>query len=194
MMKGPEVRARFVESHLNKGIAFQAESLREKRGWTQQELADKLNSSQNSVYRLENPNYGKHTITTLRKVAAAFDVALIVRFAPFSELVDWVSGTPRVEPGLGPNTLDIPSFAEELRQPDERAAETVSADAPPPGSILVILREEGNDQTLGREVVTETHAASSSVTQGLTQAPVTRLCAAVEASRSHIAETNREMA
>jgi transcriptional regulator with XRE-family HTH domain len=116
LRRGREVRARFVESHLNKAIAFQAESLREKKGWSQQELAEKLNSSQNAVYRLENPNYGKHTISTLRKVAAAFDVALIARFVPFSELVDWVSGTPRVDPGLDPNTLDVPSFQSEVER------------------------------------------------------------------------------
>ncbi|MGO9274762.1 MAG: helix-turn-helix transcriptional regulator [Terriglobia bacterium] len=99
---------------MSKGIAFQAQALRDKKGWSQQELADHLGSNQNAVYRLENPNYGKQTITTLRKVAASFDVALVVRFVPFSQLVDWVSGVPRVDPGLTPETLDIPDFQAEL--------------------------------------------------------------------------------
>ena len=73
-----------------------------------------MGTNQNAVYRLENPNYGKPTITTLRKVAAVFDVALVVRFVPFSQLVDWVSGTPFVDHGLTPSALSVPSFRAEL--------------------------------------------------------------------------------
>jgi transcriptional regulator with XRE-family HTH domain len=115
-MKGKDARIRFVDSHLSKGIAFQTQALRDKKEWSQQQLADKLGSNQNAVYRLENPNYGKQTLTTLKKVAAVFDVALVVRFVPFSQLVDWVSGTPRVDPGLGLSTLDVPSFQSELER------------------------------------------------------------------------------
>lgn len=116
LKKSPEVRARFVESHLNKGLTFQIRGLRDREGWNQQTLADKLGSNQNAVSRLENPNYGRPTITTLKKIAAVFDVGLVVRFVPFSQLVDWVSGTPYLDPGLNPNTLDVPSFETELKQ------------------------------------------------------------------------------
>ncbi len=111
---GPEARVRFVESHLNKGLAFQIRGLRNREDWSQQNLADKLNSNQNAVSRLENPNYGRPTITTLKKIAAVFDVALVVRFVPFSQIVDWVTGTPHTDPGLTPETLDVPSFQTEL--------------------------------------------------------------------------------
>jgi transcriptional regulator with XRE-family HTH domain len=100
-------RIRFVESHVAKTIAFQVQSMRAKKGWTQEHLASRLGSNQNAVYRLENPYYGKQTLTTLRKVAAEFDVALIVRFAPFSELVDWVGG-------LSSESLTVPSFDEDF--------------------------------------------------------------------------------
>ncbi len=43
-----------------------------------------------------------------------FDVALVVRFVPFSQLVDWVSGTPFVDRGLTPSALSVPSFSAEL--------------------------------------------------------------------------------
>jgi transcriptional regulator with XRE-family HTH domain len=105
-----------VESHLSKGLAFQIRSLREKEGWSQQCLAEKICSNQNSVYRAENPNYGKHTLTTLKKIAAAFDVALVVRFVPFSELVDWVSGTPRIVKGLNTAALEASNFSQEYEQ------------------------------------------------------------------------------
>src|SRR5205807_1878719 len=119
-----QARARFVESHLNKGLSFQIRGLRDREGWNQQTLAEKLGSNQNAVSRLENPNYGRATITTLKKTAAAFDVALIVRFVPFSQLIDWVSGIPFVDPGLNPDTLEVPSFRAELEAGvlDERGA------------------------------------------------------------------------
>lgn len=81
---------------------------------TQGELAEKIDSDQNAVSRIENPRYGKQTLTTLKKVAAAFDVALVVRFVPFSQLIDWVRRVPRIDPGLAHDTLDIPSFQDEL--------------------------------------------------------------------------------
>src|ERR1700683_1982027 len=109
LRKSKNVRTRFVESHIGKTLAFQTRAMREKEEWSQQTLAEKIGSNQNAVYRAENPNYGKQTITTLKKLAAAFDVALIVRFVPFSELIDWVSGTPRMEHGLTSLTLTVPS-------------------------------------------------------------------------------------
>jgi len=114
LIRGKDTRAKFLDSHLKKGIAFQVQALRGREKWTQGQLAAKLGSNQNAVYRLENPNYGRQTITTLRKVAAVFDVALVVRFVPFSQLVDWVSGTPHLDPGLTPNALEVPDFQSEL--------------------------------------------------------------------------------
>lgn len=110
-MRGPDARTRFVESHLSKGLAFQLRSLRDRESWSQQQLAAKVGMTQNAISRLENPNYGKATLTTLKRIAAAFDVALVVRFEPFSRLVGWVSGTPYTEQGMSPESLAVPSFA-----------------------------------------------------------------------------------
>ncbi len=115
LRRGKPQRSRFVESHISKTLAFQTRALREREGWSQQTLAEKIGSNQNAVYRAENPNYGKQTITTLKKIAAAFDVALVVRFVPFSELVDWVSGTPHVIDGLNTEALDVRNFDAEKK-------------------------------------------------------------------------------
>jgi len=115
LMRNQAARIRFVDSHLAKGVAFQIQSMRAKKEWSQEELAQHLGSNQNAVYRLENPNYGKQTITTLKKVAAAFDVALVVRFVPFSQLVDWVGGKPYIDPGLSEDALAVPSFDDEMK-------------------------------------------------------------------------------
>src|SRR5713226_4155417 len=100
LLTGSAVRARFVESQLSKNLAFQLRSLRDTRDWTQGELARRVGMPQTAISRLENPYYGKQTITSLKRLAAIYDVELIVRFVPFSQLVNWVSGTPYQELGL----------------------------------------------------------------------------------------------
>ncbi|MFZ0959425.1 MAG: helix-turn-helix transcriptional regulator [Terriglobia bacterium] len=115
MSKGHEARAKFVASQISKGIAFQIRSLRNRTHLSQPKLAELVGTTQNQVYRLENPSIAKPTITTLKKVAAAFDVALVVRFEPFSQLVNWLSATPHLDPGLTSGTLEVPDFETELR-------------------------------------------------------------------------------
>lgn len=109
LRRGSKTRQYFVASHLSKTLAFQVRALRDKRGWTQKDLGEHAGSTQNGVYKLESM-VGSPTLTTLKKIAAAFDVALIVRFVPFSELVDWVSGRPRVERGLRSSSFTIAPF------------------------------------------------------------------------------------
>jgi hypothetical protein len=70
---------------------------------------------QNNVSaRLENPNYGKHSLTTLKKIAATCDVALVVWFIPFGRLADWVTGTPYLDNGLSEGFYNIPTFGDEF--------------------------------------------------------------------------------
>jgi transcriptional regulator with XRE-family HTH domain len=113
--RSPEARANFVESHVDKNISYQIRSLRDRQGLSQEELAAKVDMNQNAISRLESPERGRPTITTLKRLAAAFDVALVVRFVPFSKLVKWVSGTPFVEDGLSTESLAVPNFDEELK-------------------------------------------------------------------------------
>ncbi len=119
LRRGKEARAKFVESHLDKSIAFQIRSLRSKEQWTQGEFAAKLGiKHQNNVSaRLENPNYGKHSLTTLKKIAATCDVALVVWFVPFSRFLDWMTGTPFTDKGLTEDFYSIPTFKEEFGNP-----------------------------------------------------------------------------
>lgn len=113
LRKGRDARARFVESHLAKGIGFQLRALRDREKLSQQELAQKAGTTQNAISRLESSRYGKPTITTLKKMAEVFDVALVVRFVPYSQLIDWVSGTPHIDRGLSTSSLQVPDFATE---------------------------------------------------------------------------------
>lgn len=112
LKRGRETRARFVESHLDKMLAYQIRALREEKRWTQAQFAEKVgvNHPNNVSARLENPQYGKHTLTTLKKIAAACDVGLVVWFIPFSRLVDWATGTLYSDEGLRPSFYNIPEF------------------------------------------------------------------------------------
>ncbi len=90
-LRDPEFRKQFVEEHLNVGIAFQIRSLRNRQKLTQVKLAELLGDKrkQPMVSEWENPDYGKYTLGTLKELANIFDVGLLVRFVPFSTLVDW---------------------------------------------------------------------------------------------------------
>lgn len=56
---------------------------------------------------LEGADYENYSISTLKRLASAFDVALIVKFAPFSELI-------RFKENLSSHDLQIPGFDKEL--------------------------------------------------------------------------------
>jgi transcriptional regulator with XRE-family HTH domain len=116
LRKGSKARAKFVETCLSKGVAFQIRGLRDREDWTQGQLGEKADMNQNAIYRAENPSYGKHTITTLKRIAKVFDVALVVRFVPFSQLIDWMSGTPFTDKGISPEAMSVPSFEQEASE------------------------------------------------------------------------------
>jgi transcriptional regulator with XRE-family HTH domain len=103
-------RQQFVESTLTKALAHQIRATRDRLGWSQERLAEEVKMNQNAISRLESSEYGKPTITTLKRLAAALDVGLVVRFVPFSEMVDWVSGTPRTIDGLNTSALAVANF------------------------------------------------------------------------------------
>lgn len=105
-LRDPDYRHAFVEENEKTGIAFQIRALREKNGWTQAELGQRAGKPQNVVSRLEDPDYGKVTLTTMFDLARAFDVALLVKFVSFSRLVAELKD-------VSPRALAVPSFTEE---------------------------------------------------------------------------------
>lgn len=102
-LRDKEYRDAVVEEYITEGLAAQIHETREARGWTQAELAERTQMAQESISRLENPNYGSYSLKTLKRLASALDVALVVRFVPFSELVDWVAD-------LSTNDLAVAGF------------------------------------------------------------------------------------
>jgi transcriptional regulator with XRE-family HTH domain len=104
-----------VASNLGKGIAYQIKATRNKLELSQDGLAKTVGMTQNNISRLESPEYGKHTVSSLKRVADAMDVALVVRFVPFSQYIDWLSATPYLDEGIRPEALAVPNFEEEER-------------------------------------------------------------------------------
>ncbi len=111
--KGKRERAQLVESNLAQGIAFQIRAARDAQGLSQDALAQMIGMSQNNLSRLENPEYGKHTISSLKRISEALDLAVVVRFVPFSQYIAWLSRTPYLDPGISPEALAPPSFSKE---------------------------------------------------------------------------------
>jgi len=104
----PELRKQLIDEHINVGIAFQIRSLRNRQNLTQAMLAEKLGGKKKQplVAEWEDPNYGKYTLGTLKELAKAFDVGLLVRFVPFSTMVDWTID-------LNKDVIAPPSFSED---------------------------------------------------------------------------------
>jgi len=119
-LQDKEYRDAFVSSHINNGIPFQIRALREQRDWTQDDLAKVSKKKQEAICRLENPNYGSFTLATLKEIASALDVALMVRFVPFSELVKW-------DVNLSNNSLEVVSFKDDLTL-NEKESDTVATE------------------------------------------------------------------
>ena len=92
-LRDAEFRRQFIDEHIDVGIALQIRALRERQVLTQAKLAELLGDKKNQpvISSWEDPSYGKYTLTTLKDLAKAFDVGLLVRFVPFSKLVDWTT-------------------------------------------------------------------------------------------------------
>ena len=104
--KDKEYRDLFVENEITVGVPFQIRAIREDRGWSQKELAERTGKQQSVISQLENPDYGKLTLSTLKALASAFDVGLMVRFAPFSELVSRAANLSEIG-------LEVPEFSKD---------------------------------------------------------------------------------
>lgn len=70
----------FKEEQDNLRIAVRIAELREKRGLTQKDLAEKVHTTQSVISRLENADYENYSIHTLKKIANALNVRLVVAF------------------------------------------------------------------------------------------------------------------
>jgi transcriptional regulator with XRE-family HTH domain len=140
-----EYRHQFVEEEINVGIAFQIRSLRNRQKLTQGKLADLLGVKQPLVSSWENPNYGRYSLGTLKDLARAFDVGLVVRFVPFGLLTDWTVN-------LTPDIIAPPSFKDEQSQ----------------NALMAYLKQVGTDAN-------QAYSSTTGIDANLARAPEERI-------------------
>jgi transcriptional regulator with XRE-family HTH domain len=88
LLNSQDFRDAYVFEHLKTGIAYQSRAMRDECGWTQSKLGEEAGKPRNVITRIEDPNYGQLSLQTLREIASAFHVALLVKFVPFSRLLE----------------------------------------------------------------------------------------------------------
>lgn len=76
-------RHAYADEFLNSYIATQIQVLREERGWSQERLAQETGMKQSRISLLENVGYSSWSISTLKRLAEAFDLTLRVSFESF---------------------------------------------------------------------------------------------------------------
>lgn len=99
-------RASYSDAQRTVLLPFQIAVLRESQGWSQEELAQRCGWSASRQAKIETVGEDALTWKTLEKLAAALDIGLLIKFAPFSELV-------KEEAVFDPNTFKIPSFEQD---------------------------------------------------------------------------------
>lgn len=100
-------REAYTRSKISVNIPSQIRALRRRREMTQQQLAQEADMKQSRISAMERPGT-KLNIETLVRIAAAFRTGLIVKFAPFSEMLDW-------ENGFGQDTFDAVKIEEDWK-------------------------------------------------------------------------------
>jgi len=101
-----DYRHAYAESFLDTFIATQIRVLREQREWTQADLAEAAEMKQSRISTIENANYSGWSLSTLKRLARAFDVPLFVSFGTFGRLVIDVRDFKR-------ENLERPEFAKD---------------------------------------------------------------------------------
>jgi transcriptional regulator with XRE-family HTH domain len=122
LMVDKQYREEYAIAMLKRMIPYQTRAIRKKRGWSQAQLAEAANLTQGVISRAEDPDYGNLTLTTIGRIAAGYDLAVIVRFVSFSDLVRFSETLSEQE------FRAIPTFAED-HEPSEPKAMGAAAGA-----------------------------------------------------------------
>jgi len=76
----PERQAELEEERANAEVARKIHELRQKAGMTQAELAKLVGTTASVICRLEDADYEGHSLSMLRRIAAALDRRIEIRF------------------------------------------------------------------------------------------------------------------
>jgi hypothetical protein len=174
LVSNKKFRDAFVSEHIRNGIPFQIRAMREERKWTQGKLGESADKPRNVITRIEDPNYGKLTITTLLEIASAFEVALLVKFVPFHKLLREYEDTSSVSLSVSGVSQEARQLAKWAREKDK--AETKIVDSDTVGTQLLFDLGEANainftDRPTARIIAFPTSPQNISHTIGDTGSP-----------------------
>ncbi len=83
-LRDPEFAERFKQAGEAWDVSLQISSLRQQAGLSQKELAQRLNTTQQQISRLESPGYEGHSLSMLRRVATALHTRVRLVFEPMN--------------------------------------------------------------------------------------------------------------
>ena len=113
-------RDAYVQSQIRTMLPFQLRSLRTSKGFSQEYVAERAGMAQPRISDLERPTGRMPNLETLCRIVSALDVALEVRFVPFSELI-------RNSEGFDPDNFSVKTFEEEIQKATEMQKGMIAA-------------------------------------------------------------------
>lgn len=117
----PQLAAAVEDENFGADVAEKIFTARTERGMTQQELAERIGTSQSAVARMEDADCGSYTYKTLRKIADAFGVGLRVEFYAKPEWIPNSESKPSIE-AFGASEFDWPELQVIAQWPDSNIA------------------------------------------------------------------------
>ncbi len=137
-LQDKEYRDAYTSAAVDIGIAFQIKALREQRQWTQMEFGKIAKMAQARIHELEDPDRPP-SLRTLKRLANAFDVGLIVRFVPISEIVKYdLDLSDSHSMALSSNSAGVNSYKDDayFRKPEGQDSLELFMPSPPKGQFL----------------------------------------------------------
>ena len=80
-LRDPAFARRFATAGEAWDVALQITAMRESRGLSQKQLAERADTTQQQISRLESTGYKGHSLSMLRRVAEALGTKLLVQFS-----------------------------------------------------------------------------------------------------------------
>ena len=112
-----DYRKRFFLAEASALIAEQLIELRKRRGLTQTELAEKAETGQPAISRVERADYHNWSFRTLRTLADLMDARIRVLIEPSEDVLHEYEAQQIPEPNFVPNTRDIDKLLEAIIRP-----------------------------------------------------------------------------
>lgn len=113
-----DFRAAYIRAKLDVLIPSQLRALRNEK--TQSQIAEETGMKQARISAMETPGLVNFNRETLVRMAATHNVGLVVKFVPFSEMLEW-------ENGYSQDDFNIARLSEDIDFLQPRRVRTVSA-------------------------------------------------------------------